>query len=107
VDIKDVPEAAAKVIQKAAEGAEITAIAKEEIRAEAGKDGKLAKLDKAKTVFEAELKKGGQVGAMAVAPDGTVAEALAWKAAPAKTEAPKADAPKADTKDAPKTTTTK
>jgi len=94
VQMKDVPEAAAKAIQKAAEGATIKQLEKAEVRAEIqkeGEKGKIVKLDKPKYVFEAELVKGDQEGEIAVAPDGTIVEELKWKAkgAPDKEDAEK------------------
>jgi uncharacterized membrane protein YkoI len=84
VTLKDVPEAAAKVISQAAEGAQIKEIKKCETRAKIKKDdnGKpqLAKLDKPKIAYEAELVKGDQKGEIEVAADGTVVEPLKWKA---------------------------
>jgi len=84
IELKDVPEAAAKVIAKAAEGAEIKKIEKEEIRAEVKKDDKgaatLVKLDKPKLVFEAELVKGDQKGEIEVDAEGKVLEELKWAA---------------------------
>jgi len=84
VELKDVPDAAAKVISQAAQKAEIKKIEREEIRAEVIKDDKgnaqLVKLEEPKTVFEAELIKGDQRGEIEVAADGTVIEALKWKA---------------------------
>jgi len=84
VELKDVPDAAAKVISQAAQQAEIKKIEREEIRAEVIKDDKgnaqLVKLEEPKTVFEAELVKGDQRGEIEVAADGTVIEALKWKA---------------------------
>jgi len=56
VELEDVPEAAAAAIKKAAEGAKINKVEKIEVRAEA-KDGEVAKLEKAKMVFEAKLTK--------------------------------------------------
>jgi hypothetical protein len=56
VELEDVPEAAAAAIKKAAEGAKINKVEKIEVRAEA-KDGEVAKLEKAKIVFEAKLTK--------------------------------------------------
>ena len=84
VELKDVPDAAAKVISQAAQKAEIKKIQREEIRAEVIRDDKgnaqLVKLEEPKTVFEAELIKGDQRGKIEVAADGTVIEALKWKA---------------------------
>jgi len=78
IELKDVPEAAAKVINKAAEGGKVEEVKKEEIRAEV-KDKKIVKLDKAKIVYEAEIEKGDQEGTIEVAADGTVVEQLKWK----------------------------
>jgi uncharacterized membrane protein YkoI len=86
VEAKQVPEAALKAIQKAAETAAVLKIEKAEIRCET-KDGKVVKLDKVKTNFEAELKKGDQIGEITVDEQGNVVEALKWEAA-AKDEKP-------------------
>lgn len=84
VALKDVPAAAAAVISKAAEGAQIKEIAKEETRAEVKKNdngvAKLVKLETPKIAYEAELVKGDQKGEIEVAADGTVVEPLKWKA---------------------------
>ena len=84
VTLKDVPAAAAAVISKAAEGAQIKEIAKEEVRAEVKKNGNgvatLVPLKEPKIAFEAELVKGDQKGEIEVAADGTVVEPLMWKA---------------------------
>jgi len=82
VEMKDVPEAAAKAIQAAAEGAKIEELAKKEVRAEIKKEGetaKLVKLEKAKTLYGAEIIKGDQKGEIEVAADGTVVEPLKWE----------------------------
>ena len=83
IAMKDVPEAAAAAITKAAEGATIEEVTKEEIRAEVRKDDKgvarLVVLDTPKIVYEAELVKGDQEGEIAVAADGSVLEPLRWK----------------------------
>jgi hypothetical protein len=81
VSMKDIPKAAAEVIQKAAEGATIKQLEKSEVRAEIkkeGEKGKIVKLDSPKYVYEAELEKGNQRGEMEVAADGKVIEALKW-----------------------------
>jgi len=80
VELKDVPEAVAKAIKAAAEGATIKEINKEEVRAEI-KDKAVVKLNALKIVYEAELVKGEQKGEIEVAADGTVIEPLKWKAA--------------------------
>jgi uncharacterized membrane protein YkoI len=83
VALKDVPEAARAAISKAADGAQIKEIAKEEIRAEVRKDDKgvatHVKLGTPKIAFKAELVKGDQKGEIEVAADGTVVEPLKWK----------------------------
>jgi uncharacterized membrane protein YkoI len=82
IEMKDVPEAAAKAIQAAAEGAKIKEVSKEEVRAEIKKEGetaKIVKLEKAKTLYGAEIVKGDQKGEIEVAADGTVVEPLKWK----------------------------
>ena len=78
IEMKDVPEAAAKVLQKAAEGATVHAVKKDEVRAEI-KDAKIVKLDAVKVAYEAKIKKGDQKGEVKVAADGTVVEELKWK----------------------------
>jgi uncharacterized membrane protein YkoI len=78
VEMKDVPEAAAKVILAAAEGGKVEEVKKEEIRAEA-KDGKITKLGAAKVVYEAEIEKGNQEGKIAVDAGGAIVEPLKWK----------------------------
>ena len=78
IALKDVPEAAAAVIQKAAEGGKVEEVKKEEIRAEA-KDGKITKLGAAKVVYEAEIEKGNQEGKIAVDAGGAIVEPLKWK----------------------------
>lgn len=83
VDLKDVPGAAAAVIQKAAQGAAIKEIEKAENRAEIKKDGKISrivKLDNPSPVYEVELAKGKRIGEIQVAPDGRIVEALKWHA---------------------------
>ncbi|MCX5671703.1 MAG: hypothetical protein NTU94_10335 [Planctomycetota bacterium] len=84
VALKDVPEKARAAISKAAEGAQIKEIAKEEIRAEVKKEAngvaKLVKLETPKIVFVAELVKGDQKGEIEVAPCGKIIEELKWKA---------------------------
>ena len=79
LEMKDVPGAAAKVLQKAAEGATVKEVQKEEVRAEI-KDAKVVKLDAVKVAYEAEIKKGDQKGEIKVAADGTVVEELKWTA---------------------------
>jgi len=78
IALKDVPEAAAKVILAAAEGGKVEEVKKEEVMAEA-KDGKIAPLAAVKVVYEAEIEKGTQEGEIEVAADGTIIEPLKWK----------------------------
>jgi hypothetical protein len=113
IKIADVAEAAAKVITKAAEGAEIRTILKLETRAEA-KDAKVTKLEKAKVTFEARLAKGTERGKLVVDADGKTVTELAWKAATPKAsdmsekgeKAPKATDTGAKAPDAAKATAT-
>jgi hypothetical protein len=87
VEMKDIPKAAAEVIQKAAEGARIKELEKSEIRAEIkkeGEKGKLIKLDNPRYVYEAELLKGDRTGEIEVTADGKVIEELKWKVKGAK-----------------------
>jgi hypothetical protein len=82
VEMKDVPGAAAAVIQKAAEGATIKEIEKSEIRAEIQKEGEIGHIVKnaaPKLVYEVALVKGKEMGEMQVAPDGKIVEALKWR----------------------------
>lgn len=61
IDMKDVPEAAAAAILKAARGAPIKQIEKSEVRAEIEKDGdrsRVSRLASPKYVYEAELARG-------------------------------------------------
>ena len=81
---KDVPEAALQAIQAADADAKIDEVQKIEIRAEIKKaegdqPAQLVKLDKAKIVYEAELKKDGKEGEITVAADGKVVEPLKWE----------------------------
>ena len=72
VDLKDVPEAAAAVMRKAAGTGAIRQVEKSEVRArieKTGGKGRLAVLAASEYVYEAELTKGGEVE---VAPDGRV-----------------------------------
>jgi len=83
ISMKDVPQAAAEAIQKAAEGATIKQLEKSEVRAELkieGEKGTIVKLANPKYVYEAELVKGSQTGEIQVAPDGKIVEALKWGA---------------------------
>jgi uncharacterized membrane protein YkoI len=82
VQMKDIPKAAAEVIGKAAEGAQIQHLEKSEIRAEidkGGEKGKVTRLTSPRYVYEAELVKGDRTGEIEVAADGKVIEALKWE----------------------------
>jgi len=89
VGYKDVPREVVKAIRTAAPGAAIRQLEKSEIRAEIKKEGdkgRVIKLAAPKYVYEAELHKGEQSGEIQVAPDGTIVEALKWRAKAAKEE---------------------
>lgn len=89
VEMKDIPQAAAAAIQKAAVGARITQLERSEVRAEiqkVGEKGKLVVLASPKYVYEAELEKGNQTGEVQVAPDGKIVEATKWTTKGAKEE---------------------
>jgi hypothetical protein len=83
VGLNVVPEAAAKAIKAAAEGATIKQVERAEIRAEIkkgeGGKGAIVMLQTPRVNFEAELTKGDQEGEITVAADGTVVEPLKWK----------------------------
>jgi uncharacterized membrane protein YkoI len=81
VDMKDVPEAAAAVISKAARGAAIREIEKAETRAEIKKEGnvgRIVKLDNPSPVYEVALAKGDRACEMQIAPDGTILTPIKW-----------------------------
>ncbi len=83
ITMKELPEAAAEAIQKAAAGATIKQIEKSEVRAEIkkeGETGKIVKLATPRYVYEAEFVKGDQRGEVEVAPDGQVVEGPKWNA---------------------------
>ena len=71
VEAKDVPAAAMKAIEKAAEGAKIKRIENIEISYET-KDGKAVKLTKPVMRFAAEFAKGNKTTEVVVTPDGTL-----------------------------------
>lgn len=73
--VQELPEAAAKAIEKAAEGAIINEVSKETTYAVV----KLIKLDQPQTSYEAELSKEGTVCEIEVAADGTILEQSEWK----------------------------
>jgi len=83
IKMADVPEAAAKAIQAAAEGAKIEEVKKVEKRAEIKKvesGTAIVALATPIITYEAELETGDQEGEIEVAADGAVVEALKWKA---------------------------
>ena len=71
VAMKDLPKAAADAIAKAAAGAKVEEIEREETRAVV-RDGKLVKLAQPKITYEAEFLKDGKQVEVEVAADGTV-----------------------------------
>ncbi len=77
IDLKAVPKAVMKGIEKAAEGATVKRVEKIEIRCEA-EDGKITKLDKPKINYEAELTKGDKTGEVTVDDKGNVVEAAKY-----------------------------
>ncbi|MCX5684536.1 MAG: hypothetical protein NT049_12730 [Planctomycetota bacterium] len=79
IHMKDVPEAAAKVILSAAEGGKIEEVKKVDARAEI-KDNKIVQLNALKITYEAEIEKGDQEGEIAVAANGDVVKPLKLKA---------------------------
>jgi uncharacterized membrane protein YkoI len=86
IQMKEIPKAAAHVIQKAVGDAKakISRLEKSEVRAEVqkeGEKGKVVKLASARYVYEAEVVRGKQRGEIQVAPDGKIVEALKWEAA--------------------------
>ena len=81
ITMEELPEAAAKAIQDAIEGATIKRLEKSEIRSEIKKEegiGTVVKLDTTRYVYEAELEKDGQTGEIAVDADGNITEPLKW-----------------------------
>jgi uncharacterized membrane protein YkoI len=81
ITMEELPEAAAKAIQDAIEGATIKRLEKSEIRSEIKKEGEmgtLVKLDIPRYVYEAELEKDGQTGEIEVDADGNITEPLKW-----------------------------
>ncbi|MCX5684224.1 MAG: hypothetical protein NT049_11135, partial [Planctomycetota bacterium] len=73
IEAKDVPEAALAAIRKAAAGATLTEIERDETHAEPV-GGSFAKLDKVRTVYWAEFARGELTGEITVASDGAVIE---------------------------------
>jgi uncharacterized membrane protein YkoI len=79
IQMKDVPEAAAKAIMAAAEGGKVDEVKKVEARAEI-KDKNIVPLNALKITYEAEIEKGDMEGEIEVAADGTIVEPLKMKA---------------------------
>jgi hypothetical protein len=77
IEARDVPEAALAAIRKAAAGATITQLGRDETWAELD-GGRLVKLRKAEVYYWAEFQKDDLAGEVSVAPDGAVAEVLMW-----------------------------
>ena len=69
----ELPKAVADALAKAAEGAEVEEIVREETRAVV-RDGKVVKLDEPKITYESELRKDGRETEIEFAADGTVLE---------------------------------
>lgn len=81
ITMEELPEAAAKAIQDAVEGAKILRLEKSEIRSEIKKEGDtgvLVKLDTPRYVYEAEIEKDGQTGEIEVDAEGNITEPLKW-----------------------------
>jgi uncharacterized membrane protein YkoI len=81
ITMEELPEAAAKAIQDAIEGAKILRLEKSEIRSEIkveGETGTLVKLDTPRYVYEAELEKDGKTGEIEVDAEGNITEPLKW-----------------------------
>jgi hypothetical protein len=86
---KSVPAEALKSIKKAAEGGKVKQTDKVAISYEI-KDGKLIKLDKPRTQYEASITKGEQTEDIIVDEHGKVIEEPKWDAAKAKEKKPEA-----------------
>jgi hypothetical protein len=83
ITMQDVPKAAADVIRKHAQGAQITRVERSDVRAEVkteGGKGAVVEFATPKVVYEAELAKGKQTAEIQVAPDGAIVEAPKWGA---------------------------
>jgi uncharacterized membrane protein YkoI len=81
ITMEELPEAVAKVIQEAVEGAKILRLEKSEIRSEIKKEGDvgmLVRLDTPRFVYEAEIEKDGQTGEIEVDAEGNITEPLKW-----------------------------
>ena len=71
VSLKDLPKAVADAIAKAAGGAKVEEVTREETRAVV-RAGKLVKLDQPKITYEAEFRRDGKEVEIELAPDGTI-----------------------------------
>jgi|GEM_PF-1435124 hypothetical protein len=80
ITLEELPEGAAQAIQKAAEGATIKRVEKEEVLAKINEAGEITKVDPPQVLFEAELVKEGQTGEIVVTADGKIVEELKWEA---------------------------
>ena len=83
--IGDIPEAAAKAIRNADEGAIVSRIEKVEVRAEVKDDAgtpKLVRCATPGTAYEGTLAKGYQIGRIKVAEDGKVLSPISWESKP-------------------------
>ena len=79
--MEELPEGAARAIQKATEGITIKRLEKSEIRSEIKKEGEksiIVKLDTHRYVYEAEVVKDNQAGEITVDADGNIVEPLKW-----------------------------
>jgi len=77
VPVKDLPGPVVKTVAKHAKGGRITEAEKVEARAVV-KAGKLVKLDKPRTFYEIEVRKGGKELEINVLPDGTLLGRPRW-----------------------------
>ena len=78
LSMRNVPKLAAETIRKHSKGARVKEIEKVEVQVVV-KSGKLVKLRKPRTFFEAEVLKGGKEAEIKVSPDGKLLEPLKWE----------------------------
>ena len=81
ITMEEIPEAAAKVLQRAAEGCTIKRLEKSEVRSEIKveeEEGTIVKLDSPRYIYEAELLKDDQIGEIEVDADGNIIKELSW-----------------------------
>lgn len=81
ITMEEIPEAAAKVLQSAAEGCTIKRLEKSEVRSEIKveeEEGTIVKLDSPRYIYEAELIKDDQTGEIEVDADGKIIKELSW-----------------------------